>query len=660
MSIDATDAADESDVEPTPQADEPLGAIPGYQLLRVVGRGGNNIVYEARQDGLNRIVAIKIIRSGNPRELLRLRAQADAVSSVCHPNVVQIYDATEHEGKSILTLEFVSGGTLANHLRDVGRMTAKSAALLLIGVARGIAAAHAQQIVHGDLKPANILLDQAEEPKVANLGSTYQRTGSAVAVGNPAYVAPELITGTTKFVGPTADVWAMGVILYECITGRRPFPAESVTELVNAICNASPELPTQLVPDLPSDLESVCLKCLKKSPTERYPSATELADDLTRFLGGEPVNARDVGLGERFVKWVRGHNVAATFLAGMLTLTVVGLVGFYLMWQKAQTHFAAAKESEMMEQHRAAEAEMARARAEQVQMTERKRADEATTGHRTADQTLQELAGHAADLISLVSAQNPQLPADAASRQVMLDSLAACRRAAASPQTTFSMRVRLSAAFVTTGNRFEKQGLHAEATELYREAVEVIRPAVTENPNDLQAAAQFTTSLAHRAAMLTRHGKATEALPLLLEAEKLDRLGMSAAEPGERPFWRGNLFLHLEALADVYRALGRRQEAKRTLQDAKGRVQSVDQLRLIAGDFALLAASVPNPPNAEEAKEKEEYLTEAIETLRAAVEGGWRFPSAQVSKPSLIDNADFGPFKDNPEVKKLLAEAAKK
>ena len=657
MSTDATDRPD-----PDLSSDEPLGAIPGYQLLRVLSRGGNNIVYQARQDGLDRIVALKIIRSANPRELLRLRAQADAVASVCHPNVVQIYDSTEHEGKSILTLEFVSGGTLAEHLRDVGRMTAKSAATLLAGVARGVAAANAQQIVHGDLRPGTILLDEEDEPKVFDFGFSQRMLGlGGTVVGQPVYVAPELISGTTHFVGPTVDVWSLGVILYECMTGRRPFAGENIAELVNAICNTNPELPSQLVPELPRDLESVCLKCLAKNSAERYPSASEFADDLTRFLLSEPVNARHVGLVERGVKWARGHKIAATLLAGVLTLTVAGLLGFYMMWQKAEAHFVAATEARMREEHRAAEAEVARAHAEQVQASERKRAEEATSGHRLADQTLQELAGHAADLIQLAFAQNPKLPIEGATRQVLLESLDACLRAAASPHTTPGMRVKLSAAFVATGSMFENQVVSLSgAATLYATAVDVVRPAVAANPTDRQTVAQLTTALSHQAAALVKIGQAADALPLTLEVVKITQLSMASSEGEDRRYWKGSLTLQLEAVAEVYRKLGRRGESARALQDAKGHYQDVDQLRLLAGDFALLAAAVPNPSDAEAAKEKEAYLAEAIETLRVAVDAGWRFPSARTYKPTTIDNADFRPFQDNPEVKKLFAEAAKK
>ncbi|MBA4190702.1 MAG: hypothetical protein C0467_22180 [Planctomycetaceae bacterium] len=660
MSTDRTHAPDVTVGQPTALSTEPLPTVPGYQLVREISRGGTGSVYEARQDGLGRTVALKIVRGDNPKAFTRLHAHADAVAAVCHPNVVQIYDYAEHDGQAILTLEFVAGGTLTEHLQDVGRMTGRPAATLIIGVARGVAAAHAHQIVHGELKPGNILLDDAGEPKIADFGFERCVFGPDGGVmGQPAYVAPELVSGATKFIGPAVDIWSIGVILYQCITGRRPFQADNSLDLLHAIGHRSPERPTQLVPELSRDLEFVCLKCLAKNPSHRYHSVAEVADDLTRFLAGEPVHARVHTPAEKLARWARRNKLVALVSAATLVTAVAGFVGSIWMWQRTEKLLTASQAALAHEEHQHADAMASRAQSEHARVTEKKRADDALAALQTADRNAQELAGTAADLIALTFAKG-QPPTDPNTRKTLLDALAVCRRGVASPLTTPQMQVRFSVAFVQIGDWLEAQGSVAEAADLYREAVELARPAATADPKDRQAVSQLAASLAHRGAAVARLGKASDAVPLLIEAEKHDRLGMTAADAADRPFWKSNLCLHLETLAEVYRVMGRRGDADRTLQDAKGLVQNVDQMRLIAGGFALLAASIPEPPSAEEAKEKERYLTDAIETLRLAVDGGWRFPSARSYKPSTLDNADFRPFKDHPDVKKLLAEAAKK
>jgi serine/threonine-protein kinase len=641
--------------------DPSLPTIPGYQLVRLVSRSGLGSAYEARQLGLDRTVTLKIIHTENARELLRLRAQADSVAAVCHPNVVQVYEHAEHLGQVVLTLEHVPGGTLAEHLQDLGRIIGKPAATLVLGIARGLGAAHAQQLVHGDLKAANILLDDAGEAKVADLELAALREPGTF-VGHPAHMPPELLRGTARFIGPTVDVWSLGVILYRCITGRPPFQADDAGSLIHAICTQQPELPSQLVRELPRDVEAVCMKCLAKNPTERYSSASEVAEELARYLAGEPVLARVPGPAGRVVKWSRRNPVAAA----LLLLTTVALATFLLLWQHAEKNLAATNAALDAEQNHLAELTAVRDEIQQREAAERKRADDTTTQFQTAQQSTRELARFTTEVLSLVSVANQ--PMDAATQSTLLDALRASRRVATSPQGTPAMRVQLAAAYVHIGNAFEKHKHFAEAADLYREAIELTRPVAVGLPEvrgpisglgvvlmRQTAARPLALALAQRGAMLVQLGKAADAVPLLIEAETLDRLEMGASEPPERPYWRGHLCLHLTVLAEANRILGQRGDAVRALQEARGLVQAnVDYLRLIAGNYALLAAST------DDAKEKEESLTEAIEALRAAVQAGWRSPAERHYRPFTIDNADFAAFRDNPEVKKLLADAAKK
>jgi len=321
--------------------------VPGYEILEELGRGGMGVVYKARQVGLNRIVAFKTMRIGSadPRQLIRFLAEAEVVAAVKHPSVVQIYEFGEHDGQPYMALEYLPGGTLAEALTG-GRSDAapsgswRDAATLVAGIARGVAAAHAMGIVHRDLKPSNVLFDEAGNPKVTDFGLAKRDGGSNltetwVVMGTPAYMAPEQASGRTRFAGPQADVWALGVILYECLTGVRPFQADTAEALLARIVIAEPSSVRSAAPAVPADLEQICWKCLAKNPEERYPTARELAEDLRRVVAGEPVSLRPPSLGRVLRLWAKqnfgsaGWTVAGGVAAGLLAggYTALELVG---------------------------------------------------------------------------------------------------------------------------------------------------------------------------------------------------------------------------------------------------------------------------------------------------------------------------------------------
>lgn len=305
--------------------------VAGHEILCVLGRGGMGVVYKARHEKLNRIVALKMIRAdeqAEPREVIRFLAEAEAIAAVRHPNVVQVFDYGECAGRPFMTLEFCSGGSLHQRLRQHGPMTPTAAAELVGKIASGVAAAHDRGIVHRDLKPANVLLDDTGEPKVTDFGLAKRAVGAeltqtGVILGTPHYMAPEQAGGRTKFVGPQADVWSLGVILYESLTGQRPFDSGSVNGILLRVLLDEPTPLRKLVPGLPRDLELICGKCLAKNPADRYPTAHELAADLSAFLGGRPITARPVPWWERTWKWAKRNKV----VAGSLAATVLALVG---------------------------------------------------------------------------------------------------------------------------------------------------------------------------------------------------------------------------------------------------------------------------------------------------------------------------------------------
>ncbi|MBY0513988.1 MAG: serine/threonine protein kinase, partial [Gemmataceae bacterium] len=288
-------------------------AVPGYEVRRELGRGGMGVVYLARHVKLDRLVALKMVVQGTAGRstLNRFLAEAGAVAAVRHPNVVQVYDYGENGGAPFLALEYLPGGTLADVLRDGQRLSPAEAAALVAKVARGVAAAHARGVVHRDLKPGNVLLDDAREPKVADFGLAKRDgradlTRSGAILGTPAYMSPEQADGD-RFIGPQADVWALGAILYEALTGRRPFSGSDAGAVLRKVRAGEFRPPRARVRGLSRDLDLICRTCLERSPSDRYPTAAELADDLERYLRGEPIAVRPAGLVERTYKQGRAR-----------------------------------------------------------------------------------------------------------------------------------------------------------------------------------------------------------------------------------------------------------------------------------------------------------------------------------------------------------------
>jgi hypothetical protein len=323
----------------------------------VLGRGGMGVVYKARHLALKRTVALKMLAGHpHPAERARFRAEAEAVARLQHPNIVQIHEVGEADGRPFFALEYVAGGSLAERL--AGRpLPPRDAARLVAALAEGMHLAHSRNLVHRDLKPGNVLLQKDEGgrmkeeqghdpssdssfilhpssfvPKVTDFGLVRQldadsgQTFDGEVMGTPSYMAPEQAEGRARSAGPAADVYALGAILYECLTGRPPFRAETPLETLEQVRSREPAAPSSLNRQAPRDLETICLKCLRKQPERRYASAQELADDLGRFVRGEPVAARPVGRPERVAKWVRRNPTVAGLSAVAALALVAGTV----------------------------------------------------------------------------------------------------------------------------------------------------------------------------------------------------------------------------------------------------------------------------------------------------------------------------------------------
>jgi eukaryotic-like serine/threonine-protein kinase len=328
-----------ADREPPVLREPHLPAVDGYEILGELGRGGMGVVYRARHVLLNRPCVLKMILAGDFADALavaRFRVEAEAEARLHHPNIVQIYHIGEVAGRPFFELEYVEGGSLDRRL-DGTPWTPRRAAELVEALARGIAEAHRHEIVHRDLKPGNVLLASDGTPKITDFGLAKSLAGDSgltqtgAILGSPAYMAPEQAEGKTKEVGPLADVYALGAILYELLTGRPPLCGATMLETLELVRTAEPVPPSRLVPGLPRDVETIALKCLQKETGKRYDSAAALAEDLRRFLGGEPIVARRIGPIERAWRWCRRHPAPACLTAAVVLVATLGLAG--VLWQ---------------------------------------------------------------------------------------------------------------------------------------------------------------------------------------------------------------------------------------------------------------------------------------------------------------------------------------
>ncbi|HZZ80733.1 MAG TPA: serine/threonine-protein kinase, partial [Gemmataceae bacterium] len=305
----------------------PLTRVAKYELLKEIGRGGMGVVFKARDVQLNRIVALKMIRSAalaNADELQRFAKEAAAAAQLQHPNIVALFDVSPSDQQPFLSMEYIGGTSLSERV-SLGPLSGRRAAEYLELTARAVHYAHTRGIIHRDLKPANVLLDENDQPKVTDFGLAKQmksrsdQTRTGAILGTPSYMSPEQAAGS-KDIGPASDVYSLGAILYELITGKPPFAGETPLATLNLVAESEPIAPRLLNPNVDRDLETICLKCLEKTPNRRYDSAESLADDLHRYISGEPITARRVSMIGRAVKWCQRNKTQSGFSVAILAL----------------------------------------------------------------------------------------------------------------------------------------------------------------------------------------------------------------------------------------------------------------------------------------------------------------------------------------------------
>jgi tetratricopeptide (TPR) repeat protein/predicted Ser/Thr protein kinase len=521
--------------------------LPGYENLRELGRGGMGVVYQARQTSLNRLVALKMILAGghaSGEQRARFRTEAEVVARLQHPNVVQVHEVGEHDGLPFLCLELVDGGSLASRL-DGTPWPPRQAAQLVETLAQAVHAAHRRGIVHRDLKPANVLLTGDGVPKITDFGlakmldASAGPTNTGAVLGTPSYMAPEQTAQYGHPIGPATDVYALGAVLYELLTGRPPFKGETPLATVAQVMADEPVPPRSLQPGVPRDLETACLKCLQKEPARRYASALDLADDLRHFLAGEPVRARPVGPAGRLGRWARRNPKVATLLAVLALVVAAGLTTVTALWLLAEGR------------RRTAEGSLA--------LAERRR-QEARANYRKARDAVDQLTRLGDEYLRHVPHQ------EKLRRALLAEALRLNREFLQEKSDDPEVRQETARTYDRLGRIHEQLGEPQEAEKLLRQAVDLAQRLAEDFPDQ----AEYRDDLAEYyhdvgfLLMYTRAGEAEEAFRQGLTLRK----ELVAGSPGASKYRHSLARMHTE-LGNVYLISGRAPEAEEPYRQAQ-------------------------------------------------------------------------------------------
>src|SRR5262245_47674655 len=310
-----------------------LTRLGDYELIEEIGRGGMGVVYRARQVGLDREVAVKVLRAGpfaTATDVVRFRREAAAAAALRHSNIVAVHDVGEADGHTFFSMDLVLGQTLAEFTRE-GPLEPSRAARYVCAIAEAVQAAHAHGILHRDLKPANVIIDPGDQPRVTDFGlakrlDVADATVTQQVIGSPGYMPPEQADPQRGRLTVASDVYALGALLYHLLTSRPPFASATIPATLAQVLNTEPVPPRRLNPAIPSDLETICLKCLQKEPERRYSSAQELADELRRFLSREPIRARPISPPEKLWHWSRRKPLLDSLLLLVNLVCAIGLL----------------------------------------------------------------------------------------------------------------------------------------------------------------------------------------------------------------------------------------------------------------------------------------------------------------------------------------------
>jgi eukaryotic-like serine/threonine-protein kinase len=531
-----------------PTAAPPVGSFGDYELLEELGQGGGGVVFRARQRGAGREVALKMVLAGRAAtraERDRFRTEAEVVAGLDHPHIVPLYEVGEYDGTPYFSMKFVPGGSLAEAVAGGGWARGKEpqrrAAQVLAQVARAVHHAHQRGVLHRDLKPANVLLDERGEPHVTDFGLAKRLEGGAAGhtqtgavVGTPSYMAPEQARGDRAAVTTATDVYGLGAVLYALLAGRPPFREPTVLETLRQLQEREPERPGKVRAGVDRDLETVCLKCLRKEPGQRYASTEAVAEDLERWLRGEPIQARPIGRVARVWRWCRRNPVVAGLtgaVALLLVAAAVGLVvGALMIWrEQARTKVALA---------------------------------EARANFRKARDAVDHMLSRvAAEKLAHV----PQM--QEVRRELLEKALEFYQGFLEQAGDDAEVRSETGRTYVRVGNIRSFLGQHAEAESAYRRAVELLRPLAADFPAEPQYRHHLADSHHGLAVVLAKARRAEEAEAAYREAVALHEQ-LANALPAE-PRYRRGLARNHNDLGALLITAGRDQEAEAALRAAR-------------------------------------------------------------------------------------------
>jgi tetratricopeptide (TPR) repeat protein len=509
-----------------------------FEVFEEIGRGGMGVVFRARQKSLARVVAVKVLALrtvAGTQELQRFRTEARLAAGLVHPNIVQIHAVGESDGRPFLCLEYVAGGSLAGRLARATLPPAEAAALIET-LAHAIHHAHGKGVIHRDLKPANVLLTEDGTPKITDFGLARQMgsqgdTHSGAVVGTPSYMAPEQAAGKVRTVAQPADIYALGAILYEALTGRPPFKGATMLETIQQVQEQDPVPPRRTHPGIPRDLETICLKCLEKEPPARYASAGELAEDLRRFRAGEPIRARPARIGTRLAKWARRRPAVAIMSVVTAAAVLALLVGGWWSNLRLRNALAVAQRNQ--------------ARAET-------NLDKAFAA---VDRMLTQVAEERL-------ANVPEM--EEVRRQLLTDAVAVCEGLLAQEENAEPRARRVAAqARHRLGRIYDLLGQPEEAQKQFRLALVVQEDLAAADPDDPALQNDVAENYFAQAHLLSSLGRKSEAEPLVRHAVELwDRIA-----PVD-PRYRNSLAAGYLQLGSLLQAVGRSPEAEGLFEQA--------------------------------------------------------------------------------------------
>ena len=528
--------------------------VPGYDLLGELGRGGMGVVYQARDQKLKRLVAVKMILGGvhaSQEDMQRFQTEAEAVAKLQHPNIVQIFEVGEYQGNPYISLEYQQGGGLDQKIAGKPQNIEESAKLIET-LSRAMEVAHQQEIIHRDLKPANILLSSEGEPKITDFGLAKRmdddsnQTKTGAVMGTPSYMPPEQASSSIETLGPAADTYALGAILYHLLTGRPPFQSETQLDTLMQVISDDPVPPSRLNSNVPADLETICLKCLQKDIKRRYTTAAALAEDLRRFQTGEPIAARPVSAMERGWKWARRRPA----VAGMIGVSALALISLITggLWYNAQL-----QDSLTMAENRREEAQEQRELAEKQRKVAEKQKEAADRNFKLARDAVDELTTVSQDELFNLPQMEPV-------RRALLEKAKAfyttfVEQSAGDPELLY----KLGKAHERLGTIVRHLGDPAAAAAEYERS----RLAFSQLLNDHKHVPLYALDLAHSfnnlGITLSDLGKNEEAIQLY-EKEILILEKLSKGHPNE-PDYAASLAVSYNNLAGSLSDLGKTDEA---------------------------------------------------------------------------------------------------